>query len=192
MILAAGASSRLGEAKQLAMLHPDTAHGEKLLERAVRVAADAGCAPVVVVLGARAVEIQRACTLGGALVRHNAEWHEGMASSIRVGIAALEEAVAAGLEAAVVMGCDQPAVTADHLRRLIGPEVTASAYAGRRGIPACFPAEVFGELMRLRGDRGARDLLQTARAVELDGGELDVDTPELLAEARARFGRGES
>ncbi len=179
VVLAAGSSSRLGQAKQLVVLGK-----ERLLERAVRVAGEAGCAPIVVVLGARGPEIEQACTLGSALVLHNEAWSEGMASSIRLGVGAVH-----GLaDAVMVLGCDQPAVTAGHLLRLMGQEVTASLYAGRRGIPACFPQEVLGRLMELRGDRGARDLLQRARAIELPRGELDIDTPESLALLRSIYG----
>ena len=183
VVIAAGASRRLGEPKQLAVVG-----GERLLERAVRVAGEAGCSPVVVVLGARAEEIERACGFGSARVLRNTEWAEGMASSIRLGVAELMGET----DALVVMGCDQPAVTAEHLRGLMAgvadASVTASAYAGRRGIPACFAADCFSELLALEGDKGARDLLQAARAVELPGGELDVDTVELLREARVRYG----
>ena len=181
VVLAAGSSSRLGEAKQLVRLG-----SERLLERAVRVAREAGCEPVVVVLGARAEEIQAECALGDAWVVRNEEWAEGMGSSVRFGIGALP----ADVEAAVVLACDQPAVTASHLRELIGRHaaVVASSYAGKRGVPACFAAEVFGGLRELRGDRGARELLQQAETVELPEGELDVDTTESLARARERFG----
>ena len=177
IILAAGASTRLGEPKQLFFLG-----GERLLERAVRVARDAGCAPVVV-LGANADEVLAGCELGSAHVVRNAAWADGMASSLRLGI----EAVAGEVDAAIVMTCDQPAVTPDHLRRLMvrcGDRPVASSYAGRRGVPACFPGSGFLELLRLRGDAGARQLLETAETVELMGGELDIDTAEDLATAR--------
>ncbi len=168
IVLAAGASTRLRSPKQLVRLR-----GETLLEQAVRVAGEAGCSPVVVVLGAKAAEVWAGCALGGAMVVVNADWEEGMGASIACGIAAVEGEV----DGAVVMACDQPAVTADHLRALMaGGVVTASAYAGRRGVPAYFPAAAFEELMELRGDVGARGMLQGARAVELEGGELDVDT----------------
>jgi CTP:molybdopterin cytidylyltransferase MocA len=103
-----------------------------------------------------------------------------MASSLRAGIAAAREAAGA-----VVLACDQPAITAGHLRELArgADEIVASAYAGRKGVPAYFPASAFPELLKLRGDAGARELLQTARAVELPGGELDVDTVEDLERA---------
>jgi CTP:molybdopterin cytidylyltransferase MocA len=182
VILAAGASTRLGEPKQLAMLG-----GERLLERAVRLARQAGCWPVVVVLGAGAERIELECELSAARVVRNEAWSEGMASSIRAGVAAVQ----GECDRVVVMACDQPAVTADHLRRLIeqceGAPV-ASGYERRRGVPACFPAESFSSLSALRGDAGARELLAAAAAVELAGGELDVDTAEALETARAVYG----
>ena len=151
----------------------------------MRIAAEAGCEPVVVVLGAGAARVQAECSLGGARVLVNDGWAEGMGSSIRVGVGALDE-----VDGAVVMTCDQPAVNAGHLQRLMerdGEGRTASAYAGRRGVPAYFPAGDFSGLLRLEGDSGARAMLAEAACVELPGGELDVDTPELLAVARGRY-----
>jgi CTP:molybdopterin cytidylyltransferase MocA len=183
VVLAAGPSMRLGEPKQLAMVG-----GERLLERAVRVAREAGCAPVVVVLGARAEEIRVACALGDAVVVVNEGWGEGMGASVRVGVRSVMDS-AGGAEGVVVMTCDQPAVTAEHLLVLMATgEVTASGYAGRCGVPTYFPAEMFGALLELKGDAGARELLREARVVELTGGELDVDTAEGLAVARRVFG----
>jgi molybdenum cofactor cytidylyltransferase len=180
VVLAAGASTRLGEPKQLVVIG-----GETLLERTVRTARATGCEPVVVVLGAAAERIRKQCDLGDAVVVVNDAWPEGMASSVRVGIGALPP-----VDGAVLMTCDQPAVTAEHLQALMlmaSGEVTASAYAGRRGVPAYFPAAAFAELMELRGDAGARDLLREAVALELAGGELDVDTAAELDEAKRRF-----
>jgi molybdenum cofactor cytidylyltransferase len=178
VVLAAGGSTRLGEPKQLVRLGR-----ENLLERAVRVAREAGCEPVVVVLGAGAEVIRSQCSLGGARVLVNEDWVEGMASSIRLGVGALS-----GVNGCVVMTCDQPAVTAGHLSRLMGDEVRASRYAGRNGIPAFFPAAVFGDLMELRGDMGARGLLAGVGFAELEGGELDVDTGGDLIKVRELFG----
>ena len=182
VVLAAGASSRLGQPKQLVRLA-----GEALLERAVRLAQEAGCAPVIVVLGAAADVIESSCNLSDAQIIHNPQWTEGMASSIRSAVSQLPGEV----EALLVLACDQPAVTASHLRALCaaaaGGGVAASAYGTRRGVPACFPASAFTGLMHLQGDTGARDLLQSARAIDLPGGELDVDTPESLAEMMRRY-----
>jgi CTP:molybdopterin cytidylyltransferase MocA len=182
VVLAAGASVRLGEPKQLVRLA-----GETLLQRAIRIAHEAGCAPVVVVLGADAEQIAAQCDLSDAVVVVNDAWSEGMASSIRVGVGRLGM-VAKDANGVVLMTCDQPAVSAAHLRALMKTgAATASAYAGRRGVPAYLPAAAFAELMELRGDSGARELLREAAAVELAGGELDVDTVEDLAEAERIF-----
>ena len=178
VVLAAGASSRLGSPKQLVRLGE-----ENLLERAIRVAREAGCEPVVVVLGASAEAIRSHCSLGEAQVVVNEGWASGMGGSIGVGVGALQD-----VDGCVVMTCDMPAVTAEHLRLLMGGEATASSYAGRKGVPAYFPAGVFGELMALRGDVGARELLVGARAVELVGGELDLDTVGDLERVRGMFG----
>jgi CTP:molybdopterin cytidylyltransferase MocA len=176
----------LGEPKQLVFLG-----GETLLERAARVAREAGLDPVYIVFGV-AVSGGHDVDFGvgkldGCTPLFNEGASEGMASSIRVGV---EAAVEGGADGVVVMACDQPAVSAGHLRELMsgGSEVVASEYAGRRGVPAHFPAAAFKQLMELRGDVGARVLLRGARVVELPGGELDVDTPEDLARARELFG----
>jgi molybdenum cofactor cytidylyltransferase len=183
VVLAAGASTRLGELKQLAFLGE-----EKLLERAVRVAREAGCSPVVVVLGSEHAQVLGNSLLGDIVPIINDEWEEGMASSIRIGVRTVTF-VAKDAKGAVLMTCDQPAVTREHLHVLMtSDEVTASLYAGRRGVPAYFPADAFQQLTNLRGDVGARDLLWSARCEELTGGELDVDTLEDLERARQLFG----
>ena len=179
IILAAGASRRLGEPKQLVRLG-----GETLLERSVRVAVEANCNPVIVVLGASSAVILADSVLAPAQIIQNLAWEEGMASSIRVGLEALRPET----RAVILLTCDQPAVTAEHLRSLAAEapeEPVASAYAGRHGVPAYFPVSDFKELLQLRGDQGARRLLAAARALPLPRGEVDVDTPESLKDARA-------
>lgn len=179
VVLAAGASRRLGSPKQLAMLGDET-----LLERAVRLAREAGCSPVIVVLGAEHQKVLAHCRLGDAVPVIHDNWEEGMGSSIRLGVDACESA--AGV---VVMTCDQPAVTAEHLQTLMrGLDVKASCYAGKRGVPVFFPSRFFTELRALHGDAGARELLRSAASVELEGGDLDVDTPEDLERARSFLG----
>ena len=183
VILAAGASRRLGEPKQLVRLSNE---GENLLERAVRVAREAGCSPVVV-LGCEAASILTHSSLGDAVTVVNGEWAEGMASSIRLGVATCR-LIEREAEGVVLMTCDQPAVTVEHLRLLVGGDaVKASEYAGRRGVPAYFPAVALGGLLELRGDAGAREMLRSAKGVELAHGDLDIDTPEELARARELF-----
>jgi CTP:molybdopterin cytidylyltransferase MocA len=182
VVLAAGSSRRLGRPKQEVRLG-----GETLLERTVRVAHLASLCPLYVVLAA-----SHAAGLDGRVtVLRNPDAGEGMAASIRVGVAA---AVAAGVCGVVILACDQPAVTAEHLRAIAKGqnEVIASEYAGRKGVPAYFPASVFGELLKLRGDIGARELLRSARALPLPHGELDIDTEDDLARAGRLYESGDA
>ena len=182
VILAAGASRRLGEPKQLVRLD-----GETLLERAVRVAREAGCSPVIVVLGAEYVQVLTGCSLGDVVTVINDEWEEGMGASIRLGVRACQN-VFSEAEGVVIMTCDQPAVTAEHIERLVaGRELAASRYSERSGVPAFFPKEYFAGLTSLSGDAGARDLLRDASYIDLPGGELDVDTAKELERAREWF-----
>ncbi len=186
IIVAAGASSRLGHPKQLVLVH-----GEPLLQRAIRCAVGAAAVPVFVVLGAHRQDIRNAIDFGSARVLANDDWEEGLASSIRAGIKAVDAGtVAAGV---LLMTCDQPRVTAEHLRKMIegfdaqaGTALIASIYAGVRGTPAIFPRAMFADLLGLRGDKGARGLLAKASLpvmeIQLEGGELDIDRPEDLAE----------
>ena len=171
LVLAAGASTRLGRPKQLVRLQ-----GETLLERAVRVAGEAELTPVVVVLGSGAKQVTDACDLRSTWVVVNAGWAEGMGSSIRTGMELVQGFPE--VSGVMVMTCDMPGTAPAHLRAL-GQQpdtVVGSTYDGRRGVPAYFPRATFPELLRLRGDTGARELLRRAPAVELTGGEMDVDT----------------
>ena len=180
VVLAGGASLRLGTPKQLVRIG-----GETLVERTVRICREAGCDPVVVVLGAAADQVRSACSLDDAMVVMNQHWQEGMARSIVEGVSALDVSV----EGCVMITCDMPAVLPDHLRRLtVSVEMTASAYAGRHGVPAYFPRARFPQLVSLSGDTGARDLLKSCPAIQLEGGELDIDTPQDLKRAIELFG----
>ncbi len=182
IILAAGSSRRLGEAKQMVRLG-----GETLLQRAVRVADEAGLEPIYVVVSREQMMEFGVTSLANCSALINERAKEGMASSIRVGV---RQALEIGVTGIVVLACDQPAVTPGHLRKLLVAEeqVLASSYAGRRGVPAYFPARIFPELMAVQGDAGARSLLQGVQCVELANGEFDVDTPEDLARAQSLFG----
>jgi molybdenum cofactor cytidylyltransferase len=189
VILAAGASTRLGQAKQLIELS-----GESLLRRTARVALEAGCAPVVVVVGYEADRMRTELAGLGVEAVVNPEWQEGMGTSLRCGVSALPTA----LTDVLLLVCDQPRLTAEHLRALLGKHVagrvaiTASQYAGRAGVPAVFAAAVVPELLQCEGDRGAREVIRRdparVQAVEWPDGAVDVDRPEdlgNLAESQA-------
>lgn len=179
VILAAGASTRLGRPKQTLQINH-----ESLVARAVRVACDAGFSPVIAIL--RDNELIDIVRKHGAITLLNRESYEGMASSIRCGVAAVKRLKTSGV---VVMTCDQPGVTADHLRALTAENaaITGSAYAGRVGVPAYFPATSFDALLALDGDAGARELLRGARSIPNEALNLDIDTEEDFREAQALF-----
>ncbi len=179
LVLAAGASSRLGEPKQLVRIA-----GETLLDRAVRLAGEAGCEPIVVVLGSAAKTVAAGCDLRRAWVVVNAGWAEGMGSSIRAGMELVDGFAEVG--GVLMQTCDMPRVSAEHLRLLAAEpeEEVASAYDGRCGVPAYFPRTAFAELLGLHGDAGAREMLRQARVVELGDDAMDVDTAADVARLR--------
>ncbi len=177
IVLAAGASRRLGTAKQLLR----DANGESLLVRLVRDAAAAGCAPIVVVLGAHADDVREVLAETSVTCVDNPQWTEGMASSIRVGV---DHVVESSCSAVLLLACDQPAVSATHLQSLLTEHQRSGArvvseYNGARGIPAVWPRADWSDLRALEGDRGAKALLRGDEpAIALALGALDLDTPE--------------
>ena len=189
IIRAAGASRRLGQPKQLVRIGNET-----LLGRTVRVVMESGAGTIFVVLGAHREAIACEVDLTGVHAVFNPDWEQGIASSIHAGIVALKQELPDAM-AALLLVCDQPRLTVEHLRELTavfdaGAEaaIVASAYAGVAGIPAVFPASEFEALLDLRGDEGARRLMRNPRCslvtVSFDGGEVDVDTPADLVQAK--------
>lgn len=187
VVLAAGASLRLGRPKQLLLLE-----GEPLVARAARLAGEAGAAPVFAVVGAEQEKVSAALAQVKCIPVANADWAQGMASSIHAGLSAMD-AYTPEAAGALILACDQPRLTAAHLRALMdafaahnGDAIAASAYAGKMGVPAVFPRAVFGRLRSLSGDKGARALLTDAPcpvvALPFDGGEIDIDLPGDLGE----------
>ncbi len=184
LILAAGAGTRFGAApKLLAELD-----GRPLLEWAVRAqCAVAHLSRVVVVLGAHADEVLARVPLMRAEPVICDDWETGQAASLRCGLSALRDA-----EKVLVTLGDEPLITPQVITRFIGePPGTRAAYNGRPGHPVVLGAEQIEAVMALRGDQGARQLLQGGRVIE--AGHLcsgrDVDTPQDLEvirdEARA-------
>lgn len=188
VVLAAGPSTRFGSAKQLVRLA-----GRPLLHTAVTRASEVTGNALIVVLGASAAELAPLLKHSPGTIVVNHEWREGLASSIRTGVAHLP----ASANGVMLVLADQAAVTADDLKRLAGtwrkqPQYIAAAlYAGTCGVPAVFPRSAFRELAELRGDTGARLLLRRNAdrlvRVPMPSAALDIDTPEdLLALAAPR------
>lgn len=178
IVLAAGASRRLGRPKQNILIA-----GETLLERAVRLSCEASLFPIIVVCHSGEDYGNSLRTHSGIIFAINKEADEGVGSSIRCGVALASKHDIAG---AVILACDQPALRANHLRALVadGSRITGSAYAGTVGVPAYFPAACFPLLLQLHGDMGARKLLLGARSVLAEELTLDVDTEDDLNAAR--------
>ena len=181
VVLAAGASRRFGSPKQLAR-----SGGMTLLEGAATRAVALGAGPVTVVLGCAAAQLTPLLRRSPAAVRVNREWEEGMASSLRL-VAREADGCCDGLLVTLV---DQPAVTVHDLQRLhqawlASPQsIVAAAYSATVGVPAIFPANCLGELRALRGEAGARVILQrhqdSLQRVPMPAAALDVDVPQDL------------
>lgn len=181
VILAAGGSSRLGQPKQLL-----TFGGEPLLRRAVSAARDAGCDPVLVVVGEK--ELPNV----GALTVQNTEWQRGIGTSIRRGV----ERLSSSTDAVVLLACDQPFVAAPVIGQLIstheetGKPIVASSYANTLGVPVLFDRSCFDGLLTLPDNEGAKALILSAgddvASVVFEQGAIDIDTPEDFARLSAK------
>jgi len=182
ILLAAGQSRRLGRPKQLL-----ERAGESLLTKTVNAALGIDGVPVVVVLGAHAERMMPLLIDPRLTVVQNPDWPEGMASSVRWGLTVTRNRFP-DTDGMLVIVCDQPGLDTLALQRLIelqrntGLPAAAASYAGRLGTPAIFHARLFADLMKLSGDRGARQLLQDlgpeVAALPFEEGALDIDTEE--------------
>ena len=181
VILAAGEAKRFGSAK-LVM----TIDGVPLVRRAALAALDI-CAQVIVVTGAHREPVET-CIADLAVARiFNAQWAEGLGSSIACGISALDKAHAE-MEAAIIMLADQPLIETRELNVLIAAHAKAPAhiiaaqYAGVLGSPCLFPSVYFAELAALKNTQGARLVLQRhvdlVDPVAMPSAEFDIDTAE--------------
>jgi CTP:molybdopterin cytidylyltransferase MocA len=192
LVLAAGAGTRMGRPKALLRYG-----GDLLLERACRLLTDAGCAPVLAVLGAGAEEVVRVARLpAGATTVNNPDWPSGMGSSLRVGLSTLPP----GTAAVVVVLVDTPGIGAGAVHRLVaawrGGAVAAQAtYHGEPGHPVLLSGPILADVAETAtGDCGAREWLRghadlVARvACDSTGYSSDLDTPDDLAAARSAAG----
>jgi len=182
VILAAGASERLGEPKQLLMYK-----GSSLLKHAVAEGVKSNAEQVIIVLGANADTMMNEFDEDDAHIARNPGWKEGMASSIRAGINTLLE-IFPSADAAILMPCDQPYVSASLLNELIsrqeetGKRIIASDYGEALGPPSLFHKDLFSELLMLQGDAGARRIIQKHEddiaTVWFRQGSVDIDTKD--------------
>ena len=179
LVLAAGGGRRYGMPKALVEYE-----GSLLVERAVRTAR-AVCDRVLVVLGARAVDVWRTADLAGATVLANRDWETGMASSLRAGLDGLRGWPGA-VDAALVTLVDMPGMTPAALRAVAAhaaPDALAVAtYDGVRGHPVLLGREHWaGVAATATGDEGARRYLAAHAVTEVDctglADPVDLDVP---------------
>lgn len=158
--------------------------GKTLIRRAAEALIDAGCEPVVVVLGAEVERSRDELTGIDLIVVENTDWATGMSSSIRVGLQNLIE-INAQLDAVLVTLCDQPHITAEKLKPFLNSfrtdrsPVIAAKYGDVIGVPALFSTSMFDRLMHLAGDKGARELIRSspdAVPIPLPEAAIDIDS----------------
>jgi len=188
IVLAAGAATRMGENKMLLELG-----GETVLRRAVRTAQQAGLTPVLVVTGHHAEQV--AVEIGdlGCTLVHNAEYETGIHTSVRTGVAALPDGVAA----TVVMLADMPFVSAAMLREMVAAyrggdaPLVISRYGAVNAPPMLYDRVLFGELavMQRRCGKEVIDRHRDEATVLTwpDEALADLDTPEDYRDIAARL-----
>jgi molybdenum cofactor cytidylyltransferase len=180
VVLAAGESSRFGQPKQLIQFR-----GKNLVRRIIDAACEAGCLPVVVVIGSDGERVARELEHVGVIGVQNRNWQRGIGSSIRAGVQVLIDNVP-DVEAIVLLVCDQPAVDARVIERLISlrettkKSIVASSYADTLGVPALFDRSLFQELLSLSDEAGAKSIILRNRErvaqFPFPEGRSDIDT----------------
>ncbi len=179
VILAGGASSRLGKPKQTLVFNQTT-----LLQHSIEIAMASAANRVTVVLGANAMLVQPGIIHDKLAYITNAFWQEGMASSIHCGLNWLLDQ-AEPPENVLFMVCDQPHTSAGLLDELIKVQkekahaIVASKYGDSIGIPAIFARSIFADLLALKGDVGAKKLILQQKdiaTVSFPLGDIDIDT----------------
>jgi CTP:molybdopterin cytidylyltransferase MocA len=185
-VLAAGASRRLGRAKQLVPIG-----GEPLPRRQCRCALDARIGEVVAILGCDEAQHRAVIIDLPVEARVNNEWQEGLAATLRSAVRAAKERQAALL----VLPCDQYRIMPADLRTLYNhwrwaPSIACvSRWGGYAGPPAILPIHYYDDVLRLRGDIGARSLLYDLHRPRPDEipnprAAFDLDSPEEMRVAK--------
>jgi molybdenum cofactor cytidylyltransferase len=179
IILAAGASVRLGKPKQLLAYNNVT-----LIQHAIGEALAATAEKVIVVLGSNAELISAKINAKEIYLVNNNGWQEGIGSSIRVGTQQALK-ISPSLDGLMIMVCDQPYVNASVLQNLVnahhetGKLIIASNYMNTMGTPALFHKKFFSDLLTLEGDMGAKKILMQHKndvhLVDFPFGHIDID-----------------
>ena len=186
IVLAAGTSSRMGRNKLI-----ENVGGRPLVCRAVDAALASRLDPILVVTGHEADKIGKALQGASVTLVHNSEYPEGLSASLRAGIAA----VPPDCDGAMILLGDMPGISHTLIDRLIaafdplqGRNICIACAHGQRGHPVLWSRAFFEDIAAISGDRGARELLQSQMAVEIqaedDAPLTDIDTQDALAAYR--------
>ncbi len=181
IILAAGASSRMGAPKQLLLVD-----GKTLIKRICETAMDTPCHPIVTVLGANRNLIRKETDRMPITIIDNPQWENGMSSSIKMGLAGAYMTEKA-IEAAIFLTVDMPYVNAELINKMIEKaesdekvEIVACKYDSQMGIPVLFKRTLFTDLLELTGDEGAKKVVMKNKDktafIDFPEGKLDLDT----------------
>jgi len=180
ILLAAGASRRLGKPKQLLPYA-----GKTMLQHVLHTVLHERDAPVVLVLGSGASLYLRELDEERIFLTINTEWEKGMGTSIKAGLTALLDKLP-DIESVIIMTCDQPYISGKVLDELIetkqksGKPIVASSYAETLGPPVIFSSQYFPDLMQLEGDSGARKIItqhpDEVASISFPEGNIDIDT----------------
>ena len=185
VVLAAGPSTRFGRLEPKQLLELD---GVPLVRRMTLEAVRSRLSQVIVVVGWQAERVRQAIADLPVEVVDNRDFEQGQSTSVRMGLGA----VAAVSSAALFMPIDQPRLDADLIDRLrdvyrrSAARIVVPCHDGHRGAPVLFDRSLFGELERIEGDAGGRQLF-AAHANELVELPLasadplvDIDSPRDL------------
>jgi molybdenum cofactor cytidylyltransferase len=203
-ILAAGASSRMGQPKQLLLFR-----GKALVQHAVEIAVATGCTAIYLVVNPEEQSAIRQAfkqsqdrsndksndeeehhrfpvdvSADDVALLVNESFTDGISTSIR--LATTIVSAKPEIDGIMFLNCDQPFLTAADLLRLIGcyaeGKIIASSFAGTIGSPAIFHRDFFNDLLQLAGDVGAQSIIKQQRehvvVCEMTEAQFDVDTPD--------------
>ncbi len=182
IILAAGASTRLGQPKQLLLFQ-----GKTLLIHTIEQALSSRCRPIIVVLGSQAEYIKLNINSYPIFIVKNPNWEQGMSASIQTGIKQLQQ-IQPDSKGVVITLCDQPFISSQIIDKLVETyqqtqySIVVSEYNNILGVPALFSNTLFGELMNLDTTTGAKSLIHKysneRSIVPFPLGIFDIDTPQ--------------
>ncbi len=182
ILLAAGSSSRMGQSKQLLDIN-----GEPLLIRSIKKALECTPQHLIVILGANEQAHRDVIRDLPVSIIPNHYWKSGMGSSIKTGLNYLIRK-SPETEAVIIMVCDQPGLTSDHLNALIKTfaqtknPIVASSYSNTMGVPALFARSFFSNILMLKDEQGAKKIIEQfperVTPVDFPEGIHDLDTAE--------------